>query len=212
MATATAPSCRRRARRWPTGQDSSPQPSCCTSSGSPSADCRARRWRRARPARRSRLPASCCSSRHEVTMAKAAIVSEELAKKFATEKETPYTRWVRAEGLDIISAHHVANLNTVALKPWPRRAGAGVYINHEASRTSNDCYVCEIPPAKTLAPQRQLFEEMILVLSGRGSTTVWNDAGKRVTFEWQAGAMFAIPLNCWHQHFNGSGKDPVRYV
>ena len=46
------------------------------------------------------------------------------------------------------------------------------------------------------------------MLSGRGSTTVWNDAGKRVTFEWKAGAMFAIPLNCWHQHFNGSGSDP----
>jgi hypothetical protein len=33
-----------------------------------------------------------------------------------------------------------------------------------------------------------------------------------VSFEWKAGAIFAIPLNCWHQHFNGSGKDPVRYV
>jgi oxalate decarboxylase/phosphoglucose isomerase-like protein (cupin superfamily) len=125
-------------------------------------------------------------------MAKNAIVSDELAKKFATEKETPYTRWVRAEGLDIIGAHYVANLNTVELKPWARRGGSGVYINHEASRTSNDCYVCEIPPAKSLAPQRQLFEEMILVLSGRGSTSVWNDAGQRITFEWKAGAMFAI--------------------
>jgi hypothetical protein len=37
-------------------------------------------------------------------MAETAIVSEELAKKFATEKDTPYTRWVRAEGLDIIGA------------------------------------------------------------------------------------------------------------
>ena len=138
-------------------------------------------------------------------MAKTAIVSDELAKKFATEKETPYTRWVRAEGLDIISAHYVANLHTVELKAWARRGGLGVYINHEASRTSNDCYVCEIPPGKALEPQRQLFEEMILILSGRGSTTVWNDAGERMTFEWQAGAMFAIPLNCWHQHFNGSG-------
>src|ERR1700674_5244698 len=96
-------------------------------------------------------------------MAKSAIVSEELAKKFATEKDTPYTRWVRAEGLDIIGAHYVPNLHTVELKPWARRGGAGVFINHEASRTSNDCYVCEIPPAKKLAPQRQLFEEMILV-------------------------------------------------
>ena len=145
-------------------------------------------------------------------MAKTAVVSEELAKKFATEKDTPYTRWVKAEGLDIISAHYVPNLHTVELKPWARRGGSGVYINHEASRTSNDCYVCEIPAGKALEPQRQLFEEMILVLDGRGSTSVWNDAGQRITFEWKAGAMFAIPLNCWHQHFNGSGREPARYV
>ena len=145
-------------------------------------------------------------------MARNAIVSEELAKKFATEKDTPYTRWVRNEGLDIISAHYVPNLHSVELKPWARREGLGVYINHEASRTSNDCYVCEIPAGRKLAPQRQLFEEMILVLDGRGSTTVWNDAGRRITFEWKAGALFAIPLNTWHQHFNGSGKEPARYV
>jgi oxalate decarboxylase/phosphoglucose isomerase-like protein (cupin superfamily) len=145
-------------------------------------------------------------------MAKNAVASDELAQKFRTEKETAYTRWVKAEGLDIISAHYVRNLRTVELKPWARRGGAGVFINHEASRTSNDCYVCEIPAGSKLAPQRQLFEEMILILSGRGSTTVWNDEGKRITFEWKDGALFAIPLNCWHQHFNGSGKEPARFV
>jgi len=106
----------------------------------------------------------------------------------------------------------VPNLHTVELKPWARRGGKGVFMNHEASRTSNDCYVCEIPPGKTLAPQRQLFEETIMILDGRGSTTVWNDAGQRITFEWKAGALFAIPLNCWHQHFNGSGREPARFV
>src|SRR5581483_2682529 len=84
--------------------------------------------------------------------------------------------------------------------------------NHDASRTSNDCYVCEIAPGGKLSPQRQLYEEMILILEGRGSTSVWNDAGGRITFEWKAGAIFAIPLNAWHQHFNGSGQDVVRYV
>src|SRR6267142_673394 len=141
-----------------------------------------------------------------------ALVSEDFAKKFATEKETPYTRWVRAEGLDIISSFYVFDLHTVELKPWPRRGGKGVFLNHDASRTSNDCYVCEIPPGKSLAAQRQLYEEMIYVLDGRGSTAVWNDAGKRVSFEWKAGAIFAIPLNCHHQHFNGSGKDAARFV
>jgi oxalate decarboxylase/phosphoglucose isomerase-like protein (cupin superfamily) len=145
-------------------------------------------------------------------MAKDAIVSDDLAKKFATEKDSPYTRWVRGEGLDIISSHYVRNLHTVELKAWPRRGGSGVYLNHEASRTSNDCYVCEIPPGGKLAPQRQLYEEMILILDGRGSTAVWNDAGQRITFEWKAGSLFAIPLNAHHQHFNGSGREPARYV
>jgi oxalate decarboxylase/phosphoglucose isomerase-like protein (cupin superfamily) len=145
-------------------------------------------------------------------MAKTAVASEELANKFATEKDTPYLRWVRGEGLDIISAHFVPNLHTVALKPWARRGGSGVFINHEASRTSNDCYVCEIAPRGNLERQRQLYEEMILVLDGRGSTTVWNDTGDRIAFEWKAGAMFAIPLNTWHQHFNGSGTAAARFV
>ena len=145
-------------------------------------------------------------------MAKNAMVSDDLAQKFASEKSTPYERWVREQGLDIISAQYVPDLKKVDLKPWARRGGSAVFINHDASRTSNDCYVCEIPPGKKLEPQRQLYEEMVLALTGRGSTTVWNDAGDRLTFEWKAGAMFAIPLNCWYQHFNGSGQEPARFV
>jgi oxalate decarboxylase/phosphoglucose isomerase-like protein (cupin superfamily) len=145
-------------------------------------------------------------------MAPDAVVSDDLAQKFATERETPYTRWVRSEGLEIISSFYVPDLHQVELRLWPRRGGRGVFLNHDASRTSNDCYVCEIPPGRELAPQRQLYEEMIYVLDGRGSTSVWNDAGRRTTFEWKAGAIFAIPLNAWHQHFNGSGLEAARYV
>jgi oxalate decarboxylase/phosphoglucose isomerase-like protein (cupin superfamily) len=72
--------------------------------------------------------------------------------------------------------------------------------------------VCEIPAGGKLAPQRQLFEEMVMIISGRGSTAVWNDAGQRITFEWRAGALFAIPVNAWHQHFNGSGQEAARFV
>ncbi len=145
-------------------------------------------------------------------MAKDALVNDELAKKFATEKDTPYARWVADEGLDIIAAHWVPDLRTVELKPWARRGGAGVFINHEASRTSNDCYVVEIPAGGALSPQRQLFEEMTLVLEGHGSTKVWNDAGQEVTFEWGKNSLFAIPLNAHHQHFNGSGSETARFV
>src|SRR3979409_18657 len=120
-------------------------------------------------------------------MAKDAVVSDDLAKKFAAEKETPYTRWVQSEGLDIISSFYVADLHTVELKAWPRRGGRGVFLNHDASRTSNDCYVCEIPPGTELTPQRQLYEEMIYVLDGRGSPAGWRDARRENTFEWKGG-------------------------
>lgn len=148
----------------------------------------------------------------ELQGTKNALVSDAVAKKFETEKATPYTRWIEQEGLDILPSIYVENLHTVELKPWPRRGGKGLYLNHDASRTSNDCYVCEIPPAGQLAPQRQLFEEMIYVLDGRGSTTVSNEAGVKLSFEWKAGAIFAIPLNTVHQHFNGSGTAPARFV
>ena len=72
-------------------------------------------------------------------MTKHAIVSDDTARKFAKEKVTAYTRWGKSEGLDIIDGIYVANLNAVELKPWPRRNGRAVYINHDASRTSNDC-------------------------------------------------------------------------
>ena len=147
-------------------------------------------------------------------MQKDAPASKEMAEKFQTEKDSPYLRFVRNDGLDIIGAQYVPDLRTVELKPWPRRGTAprASYINHEASRSSNDCYVCEIAPGKKLEPTHHLYEEMILILSGRGSTTVWNNAGARITFEWKAGSIFAIPLNCWYQHFNGSGQDVVRFV
>ncbi|MEU8617540.1 ethanolamine ammonia lyase-activating protein [Streptomyces sp. NPDC048623] len=145
-------------------------------------------------------------------MSKDAIVDDTFAAKFATEKDSPYTRWVADEGLDIIAAHYIPDLRTVELKPWESRGGRGVFINHEATRTSNDCYVCEIPAGGKLAPRRQLFEEMILVLDGQGSTRVWNDEGASVTFEWQTGSIFAIPLNAHHQHFNGSGQKAARFV
>jgi len=107
--------------------------------------------------------------------------------QFATEKDSPYLRWVRNGSLDVIGAHYVANLRTGRLKPGRDAAAAASSSTHEASRTSNDCYVCEIPRAGKLEPQRQLYEEMILALDGRGSTTVGRRRD-RISFEWKAGA------------------------
>lgn len=139
-------------------------------------------------------------------------VEQDLALRFEREKDTPYSDWVKEQGLEIIQGHYIRDLRTVELKPWARRGGLGVYINHDASRSTNDCYICELPPSQKLAPQKQMYEEMFYVLSGNGSTKVWNKSGKSTTFEWQAGGLFAIPLNTSYQLFNGSGQRSSRLL
>jgi oxalate decarboxylase/phosphoglucose isomerase-like protein (cupin superfamily) len=140
-------------------------------------------------------------------------LSSALAGKFTAEiKEDFYRSWVRNEGLEIIPAHYIPDLRKLELKKWERRRGSAVFINHEESNRSNDCYVCEIPPGGNLNQQRQMYEEMVYILDGRGSTVVWNDRGDKVSFEWQTGSLFAIPLNAWYIHYNASGVKPARYV
>jgi len=125
---------------------------------------------------------------------------------------TTYEEWVETEGIPVLKGFFVEDVRTVPVEPWARRGGLGCYINLEGTGGTLDAYVCEIPPGSQTTPQRHLFEELIFVLSGRGATTVWQEGGPKRTFEWQAGSLFSPPLNAWHQHFNGQGAEPVRYL
>jgi len=81
-----------------------------------------------------------------------------------------------------------------------------------AGQRVSDAQICEIPTGGQQNPEKHIFEELIFVVQGRGATTVWNEGEPKLTFEWQEGSLFAIPLNSWHQHFNGSGSQPARYL
>src|SRR5262249_51709798 len=71
----------------------------------------------------------------------------------------------------------------------------------------------EIPPGKNLKPMRHLYEELILVLEGRGATQFWCEkTNQTILLEWQGGSLFSPPLNVKHQHFNGSATEPARFV
>lgn len=129
------------------------------------------------------------------------------------ERLDTYEKWLEQEGLPVIRDYSVPDLMAVGLKPWPRKGGLGAHINLVGSEENIAGYVCEIPPGGGLKPQKHLFEELIYILSGRGATSVWAEgSSKKQTFEWQEGSLFSPPLNTWHQHFNGQGDRPVRYL
>jgi oxalate decarboxylase/phosphoglucose isomerase-like protein (cupin superfamily) len=128
------------------------------------------------------------------------------------ERIDTYKEYQRREGIPVITGFGVEDIGAVELGPWARRGGQGAFVDLDGNGGINDAYICEIPPGGHLAPQRQLYEEMIYVVSGNGSTSVWNDPSRKLTFEWKAGSLFAVPLNATHQHFNGSGQNPARLL
>ncbi len=104
---------------------------------------------------------------------------------------------------------HVGNLHALALGPWARFEARGAIVNL-AEQLSDDAWVLEVPPAGATRPAHHLFEAMVYVLSGGGSTKVWSPGSTARTFEWGRGSLFAIPLNASYQLFNGSGTVPAR--
>ena len=123
-----------------------------------------------------------------------------------------YERWIEEQGVPVTKAFFISDLNDIALGPWPRKGGKGAIINLEGTGDTDDAYICEIPAGGRLHPERHFYEELVFILEGRGATQVWQEGGPKQSFEWQAGSLFAIPLNAWFQHFNGSGREPARYI
>ncbi len=40
-----------------------------------------------------------------------------------------------------------------------------------------------------------------MIVEGQGATSMWYEDGRKKTFEWQQGSVFAIPPNVWHEHY-----------
>ena len=106
----------------------------------------------------------------------------------------------------------IEDLKTVGLGSWKRKGAVGAFINMLGAGRSCDAYVCEIPAQGKTHPEHYLFEELVYVVKGRGATSVWNEEGRKQTFEWQEGSMFSPPLNTWRQHFNAQRDEPARFL
>ena len=138
--------------------------------------------------------------------------ADETAALEPMERVDAYQAWQQSEGVPSIRDFYVQDLNTLELAAWPRKGGRGAFVNLEGTGGVNDMHVVEIAPGGKSEPERHIYEEMVYVLSGRGSTSVWYAGGATTTFEWGTGSLFAIPVNANYQVFNGSGIQAARYA
>ncbi len=120
-----------------------------------------------------------------------------------------YQEFIKNEGIPVVESFGI-DLLSVDVKPWPRMGALGAYAHTSGRGDFLDMYVLQIPAGGTTTPQKHLFEAVVYVLDGNGSTTIESADGEKHSFEWGPKSLFALPLNCRYRHFNASGQKSAR--
>jgi uncharacterized RmlC-like cupin family protein len=121
----------------------------------------------------------------------------------------PYLDWLKNEAIPVIEDFGV-HLPDVQTRLWARYGVGGAAVHLKGRGDFVSMFVLDLAPGAASEPQRHLYEEVIHVLSGRGSTTIEAGDGRTHSFEWGPRSLFAIPLNTRYRHFNGSGSENAR--
>src|SRR5438270_13620937 len=121
----------------------------------------------------------------------------------------PYADWAEREGVPIIEDFGI-DLIKIATAPWPRFGVDGAIAHLKGRGDFVSIFVLDLAPGARTSPQKHLYEEVVYVLSGYGSTTVEASDGRKHSFEWGPKSLFALPLNARYQHFNSSGRERAR--
>ena len=121
------------------------------------------------------------------------------------KQPTPYDAFMESEGVPVFRDIGISSVANLPLHNWKRKGGKGHYIQLFGTETKWGCYVVEVPPGGALNPEKHMFEEIYLVVEGRGTTEVWQEGDtKKHVFEWQKGSMFSIPMNAWFRIVNAT--------
>lgn len=124
-----------------------------------------------------------------------------------------YDQWMRSIGIPVYEGHHVEDVRTVELGWWEARKCKAAFLHLKGMEGVSEARIVEIPPGGQMPPLKLAVGELVYVLQGEGTASVWNEVeGTRKIFEWSERSLFHIPRHIHHQIFNGSGSKPVRLL
>jgi hypothetical protein len=121
----------------------------------------------------------------------------------------PYRDWADQQKVPIVEDFAVDLLATETAH-WDRLGVPAALVHLKGRGDWANVIVAELPPGGTTEPQQHLYEEVVYVLSGHGSTTVVDPDGGEHSFEWGPRSLFGLPLNGRYRYFNASGSEPAR--
>lgn len=142
------------------------------------------------------------------------MLKEEYATKVrAYFAGTTYGQWLRDEGVAVFEGWAVPDVWELETTLWPRLGGRACFLAlYPQMEGQRGMYVVDIDPHEKLEPIRHLYEQMILILEGHGTTEVWQEGDSRKhVFEWGRGSVFSPPLNTWYRMYN-LASEPAKFV
>lgn len=131
--------------------------------------------------------------------------------RLSEQRQFFYQEWMQKEGIPVYTEEPIGIKDVTELprRPWARMGGSGTFVELDGAKQDyKGLYVVEIPAGGALEPEKHLYDELILILRGRGLTEVWQDGESKRSFEWGERSLFAMPTNLWHRLVNG-GREPV---
>ena len=120
-----------------------------------------------------------------------------------------YLEWCDNQGVPIIEDFGI-DLMKIELGPWDLYGMNGAVCLLKGRDDFNSIFCFELPSGSKSRPMQHVYEDVIYVMDGYGSTTIEPADGQKHSFEWGRNSLFAVPVNSRYQHFNGSGQEPAR--
>lgn len=128
--------------------------------------------------------------------------------------KTPYEKWRDRQNVPVVSGNFVEDDLKLPLKPWSEW-GDGVQgcILNLGKQQNVDQHIIEIAPEAQTNPRHHIYESFFHVRKGKGRTDLWQGEGmNKISFEWQAGSLFSVPINFSYQLFSTSRDEGARIV
>ena len=122
-----------------------------------------------------------------------------------------YLEWCGNQPVPVIEDFGI-NIMTIEMAPWDFFGMRGAICLLKGRDDFTSIFGFELPPGGKSRPMQHIYEDVVCILAGHGSTVVDTPDGRKHSFEWGENSLFSIPLNSRYQHFNGSGQAPARLV
>ena len=103
------------------------------------------------------------------------------------------------------------DLRTIELVKRPWRNNKGLWFELADNRVLSS-HLAELAPGTNSVRHRHTTEAYIYVVAGEGYSIVNYEGQPEQRVDWREGMLFSPPVWAWHQHFNSSDTETVRYL